>query len=179
MSAQARQPNTVQIRFQHEPPHGHGYDDEIRLPQSTYGIRGDRKLGGPRRRQQDVLRLSSAARTRLRGSFPFRWKRPTGEMDDSCYRRAMDDERTRKARLIFEHPPISPDHFPAPLSGLVDPPSPTASSSKLRDFRDSCVIPMMQARPDDPNWPAFLRQVEIVLAWRETISPRDRFWRPD
>jgi len=142
---------------------GHGYDNEIRLLHST-------AASAP---------IDSAAG--LDNNTGCAWKRRERKwtIHHAVLSSRMDDERARKARLILEHPPTSPDHFPTPLSGLVDPPSPMASSAKLRDFRDRCAIPMMRSRPDDPNWPAFLQQVDIVLAWRETIPPEDRFWKPD
>ena len=34
-------------------------------------------------------------------------------------------------------------------------------------------------RPDDPNLPNFLKQVESILAWRAAVPPDDRFWKAD
>jgi len=38
---------------------------------------------------------------------------------------------------------------------------------------------MLQQRPDDPNLPNFMKQVEAVLAWRATVPEEDHFWKPD
>jgi hypothetical protein len=38
---------------------------------------------------------------------------------------------------------------------------------------------MMRHRPEDPNLPNFLKQVEAILAWRAAVPPEDRFWRQD
>jgi hypothetical protein len=38
---------------------------------------------------------------------------------------------------------------------------------------------MIQHRPDDPNLTNFLKQVEVLLAWRAAVPPDDRFWKAD
>ncbi len=85
---------------------------------------------------------------------------------------------TRRQKLYFHHPDTSPLDFPGPLSGLIDPPSRTASSAKLRDFR-ACMAQLAADRPHDPNWLAFVAQIDLALAWRAEIDPADRFWKPD
>jgi hypothetical protein len=44
-------------------------------------------------------------------------------------------------------------------------------------FRDKTLLPMIRHAPDDPNLPNFLKQVEMILAWRATVAPEDRFWK--
>jgi hypothetical protein len=58
-----------------------------------------------------------------------------------------------------------------------DPPSFMAPTASLVRFRELTRFPLLEATPDDPNIPKFLRAVEVVLAWRATIAPGDRFWR--
>ena len=41
------------------------------------------------------------------------------------------------------------------------------------------LLPMMKHDPYDPNLPRFLKQVEVILAWRAAVPLRDRFWRVD
>jgi hypothetical protein len=36
---------------------------------------------------------------------------------------------------------------------------------------------MIEHKPNDSNLPRFLAQVEIILAWRATVPPEDRFWK--
>jgi hypothetical protein len=81
-----------------------------------------------------------------------------------------------KARLILEHPHGTPELI-GTLPYLIDPPGNFSSTASWIRFREKTLLPMMQDSPDDPNLPNFLRQVEIILAWRETVSPEDRFWR--
>jgi hypothetical protein len=54
----------------------------------------------------------------------------------------------------------------------------TQSAALLR-FRDKTLSPTIRESPGDPNLPNFLKQVELILGWRATIAPEDRFWRAD
>lgn len=85
-------------------------------------------------------------------------------------------DRERKARLILAHP----DECPAiigTLPYLIHPPGKLSATASWNAFRDMTLLPMMQARPDDPNLPSFLKQVETILAWRATVPAEDRFWK--
>lgn len=86
------------------------------------------------------------------------------------------NDRDRKWRRYVEHPDVSPTAFPAPLNGLVDPPSKLAPTASLIEWRDEAAQ-CAKAMPDNLNWPVFVAQVEIALAWRETVPLEDRFWR--
>ena len=88
----------------------------------------------------------------------------------------LEADQERKARLFLEHPHESPEII-GPLPYLIHPPGRFSATDSWIRFRDKTLLPMMQDSPDDPNLPNFLRQVEIILAWRETVSPEDRFWR--
>jgi hypothetical protein len=90
----------------------------------------------------------------------------------------MDDKSSSKAQLYLQHPDETPELIGV-LPYLIHPPSKLSSTASWISFRDKTLLPMMKERPDDPNLPNFLRQVEEVLAWRATIAPEDRFWRPD
>lgn len=85
-------------------------------------------------------------------------------------------ERERKARLYLEHPAECPELI-RPLPYLIHPPSKLGSTAAWIAFRDETLLPMIHERPDDPNLPNFLRQVEAILAWRATVPEEDRFWR--
>ncbi len=85
----------------------------------------------------------------------------------------------RHPEIIFDHPPTSPDSFPAPLDYLIDVPSCMASNAHFRDFIAETLLPMMAARPEDPNLPAILACLAAALAWRQTVPPEDRFWKRD
>lgn len=85
------------------------------------------------------------------------------------------DER---AALYLQHP----DECPAligVLPYLIHPPSRLSSTAAWISFRDRTLLPMLRHRPDDPNLPNFLAQVEAILAWRASIRPESRFWKPD
>lgn len=62
---------------------------------------------------------------------------------------------------------------------LIHPPSKLSSTSSWISFREKTLLPLMQQMPDDRNLPVLLKQVEIILAWRATIAPDDRFWKAD
>jgi hypothetical protein len=85
----------------------------------------------------------------------------------------------RKAALYMQHPDTSPDEIVGRPDYLIHPPSRLAPTARWIDFRDRTVLPMIEGRPDDPDLPNYLKQVEIVLAWRAAIAPKDRFWKPD
>jgi hypothetical protein len=87
------------------------------------------------------------------------------------------NKRQRKARLFLMHPDKCPD-LVGPLPYLIHPPSKLSSTAQWIDFRDRTLLPMMRHRPDDPNLPNFLKQVEEILEWR-AITPADKFWRDD
>ena len=80
--------------------------------------------------------------------------------------------------LYLEHPDQSPEIIGV-LPYLIHPPSRSSSTAAWMAFRDRTLLPMIRHRPDDPNLPNFLRQVELVLAWRDTIPVEARFWKPD
>jgi hypothetical protein len=63
------------------------------------------------------------------------------------------------------------------LPYLIHPPSKLGSTAAWLDFRDKTLLPAIQDWPDDPNLPNFLKRVEAILAWRETVPPQDRFWK--
>lgn len=84
----------------------------------------------------------------------------------------------RKAALYLQHPEETPE-LPAPMPYLIHPPSKLSSTSSWISFREKTLLPLMQQMPDDRNLPVLLKQVEIILAWRATIAPDDRFWKAD
>jgi hypothetical protein len=69
----------------------------------------------------------------------------------------------RKARLYLEHPDESPELI-GTLPYLIHPPGKLSVTASWLRFRDATLLPMMEHRPDDPNLPNFLRQVEDILA---------------
>lgn len=104
--------------------------------------------------------------------------RALGVMDEATYRAVVGcyDHHGRKGYLMLLHPDESPE-LVGPVSGCVNPPSKFRSDAKWRHFRDTCVIPMIEANPDDPNWPLRLAQIEKILAWRASVPAEDRFWQ--
>jgi hypothetical protein len=90
----------------------------------------------------------------------------------------QQSRRERKAQLYWQHPDECPELTGA-LPYLIHPPSRLSSTASWIGFRDNTVLPMMRHRPDDPNLPKFLKQVEAILAWRAAVPPEDRFWRKD
>ena len=62
---------------------------------------------------------------------------------------------------------------------LFEPPSELASTREWLKFRDEILRPLLAGYPHDPNLPNLLRQTNVILAWRETVAPEDRFWRSD
>ena len=84
----------------------------------------------------------------------------------------------RKAQLYLQHPQESPDLIGV-LPYLIHPPSKLSSTASFVAFRDKTLLPMIRHRPDDPNLPNFLKQVEAILAWRAAVPPDDRFWKAD
>jgi hypothetical protein len=89
-----------------------------------------------------------------------------------------DGQAVRRAALYLEHPDESPDLIGV-LPYLIHPPAELSSTASWVSFRDKTLVPMIQHRPDDPNLPNFLKQVEAILAWRADIAPEDRFWKSD
>ncbi|HEY4029399.1 MAG TPA: hypothetical protein VGM25_03575 [Caulobacteraceae bacterium] len=88
------------------------------------------------------------------------------------------NDPSERAALYFQHP----DECPEVIGGLpylIHPPSRFSATASWIAFRDRTLTPMMRHRPDDPNLPNFLRQVEAVLAWRAAVPPDKRFWKPD
>jgi hypothetical protein len=88
------------------------------------------------------------------------------------------ESRERKAQIYLQHPDESPAVVGV-LRYLIHPPGKLSSTARWIDFRDRTLVPMIEHRPDDPNFPNFLKQVETVLAWRAGIAPEDRFWKAD
>jgi hypothetical protein len=101
-------------------------------------------------------------------------------MDEATYREVVGhyQPRDRKGYLILLHPDPSPATV-GDVSGCVNPPSIFRPDAKWVHFRDTCVLPMIEASPGDPYWPAWLAHIETLLAWRAAIPLGDRFWRPD
>jgi len=89
---------------------------------------------------------------------------------------AKQAERERKARLYLEHPDESPE-LAGRLPYLIHPPGKLSTTDSWMRFRDKTLLPMIERCPDDANLPNFLRQVEIILAWRATVPSEDRFWK--
>lgn len=87
-------------------------------------------------------------------------------------------DHSRQLALWAKHPPICPVELPRSLSGVMRSPPKLAPTAKLREFRDF-VATLAEDAPDNPNWPAFVRQVENAIAWREAQPPANHFWRPD
>lgn len=88
------------------------------------------------------------------------------------------EQAAERAALYLQHPDESPKLIGV-LPYLIHPPSRLSSTASWIAFRDRTLLPMMRSDPDDPNLPNFLAQVEKILAWRATVRPQDRFWRPD
>ena len=82
----------------------------------------------------------------------------------------------RRATLYLQHPDESPEII-GRLPYLIHPPGKLSSTARWLDFRDRTLLPSIEQRPDDPNLPNFLKQVEAILAWRSGIASEDRFWR--
>jgi hypothetical protein len=82
----------------------------------------------------------------------------------------------RKARLYLEHPDESPELI-GTLPYLIHPPGKLSATASWLRFRDKTLLPMIERRPDDPNLPNFLTQVESILAWRATVPAENRFWK--
>ena len=85
-------------------------------------------------------------------------------------------DRERKVRLYLEHPDECPE-LVGDLPYLIHPPGKFSATASWIRFRDKTLLPKMKYRPDDPNLPNFLKQVEAILAWRATVPPEDRFWK--
>jgi hypothetical protein len=88
----------------------------------------------------------------------------------------LPPDRERKARLYLEHPHESPELI-GTLPYLIHPPGKLSATASRLHFRDKTLLPMIQNRPDDPNLPNFLKQVETILAWRASVPAQDRFWK--
>ena len=84
----------------------------------------------------------------------------------------------QKAQLYLQHPDECPELI-GRLPYLIHPPGKLSSTASWVRFRDDTLLPMLRYRPDDPNLPNFMKQVEAILAWRATIPPERRFWKAD
>ena len=85
----------------------------------------------------------------------------------------------RKCWLVLHHTQGSPDELLGTPLYLLHPPSRLAPTASWIEYRDETLLPMIEYRPDDPDLPNYVVQVAKVLAWRPTVSPEDRFWKPD
>jgi hypothetical protein len=90
--------------------------------------------------------------------------------------RSLDHNRERKARLYLQHPDECPELI-GTLPYLIHPPAKLSATASWLRFRDKTLLPIIESHPDDPNLRHFLRQVENILAWRNTVPPQDRFWK--
>ena len=80
-------------------------------------------------------------------------------------------------QLLYEHPDESPETVGI-LPYLIHPPSRLASTARWVRFRDN-MAQAVADRPDDQHFPLFLAQAEKILAYRATIAPERRIWKPD
>ena len=85
----------------------------------------------------------------------------------------------RKCWLLLHHPEGSPSELLGDPDYLLHPPSRLAPTAAWIDYREDTLLGMIETRPDDPDLPNYLVQVEKVLAWRPTVGAEDRFWKPD
>jgi hypothetical protein len=90
----------------------------------------------------------------------------------------VNAEWERRAQLYLQHPDECPELI-ATLRYLIHPPSKLSATASWLGFRDKTLLPMIRHSPDDPNLPNFLKQVEMIVAWRATVAPEDRFWKAD
>jgi len=88
------------------------------------------------------------------------------------------NDREEMAELYLQHPSECPELIGV-LPYLIHPPSKFGATAAWVSFRDRTLLPMLRHDPDDPNLPNFLKQVEIILAWRAAILPEKRFWKSD
>jgi len=70
-----------------------------------------------------------------------------------------------KAENFLQHPEAE---FVRP-SGLIHPPTQLSSTAAWMKFRDKTLLPLKED----------VKQVEIILAWREHVPHEYRFWRAD
>ena len=90
-----------------------------------------------------------------------------------------DPDDMRAGPVMWRHPAIAACAAPGPHTGMFDVPHVLAPTSELVRYRDEVLTPLIALEPDNPEWPAYLDQVEIALAWRETIPPEYRPWHRD
>jgi hypothetical protein len=90
----------------------------------------------------------------------------------------VNAEWERRAQLYLRHPDECPELI-GTLPYLIHPPSKLSATASWHRFRGKTLLPMIRDAPDDPNLPNFLKQVEMILAWRATIAPEDRFWKSE
>lgn len=90
----------------------------------------------------------------------------------------MPPELQRKAALYLEHPDECPE-LVGVLPYLIHPPGKMSATASWVRFRDTTLLPMIEYSPEDVNLPNFLKQAEMILAWRASVAPQERFWKPD
>jgi hypothetical protein len=90
----------------------------------------------------------------------------------------MTEAANERATLYLQHPDETPELI-GTLPYLIHPPSRLSATASWIAFRDRTLLPMIQSDPADPNLPNFLAQVQLILAWRATVSRERRFWKPD
>jgi hypothetical protein len=90
----------------------------------------------------------------------------------------LPPEGRRKLLLYMSHPEPAPE-FVADPPYFIHPPTRLSSTASWILFRDKTLLPAMLCWPDEPNLPNFLKQVEMILAWRAAQPPENRFWKPD
>lgn len=103
-------------------------------------------------------------------------KRALARMNDKYP--AADEESRLRAALFWYHPTASVEAPPKPGRLCFNPPSRTASTAAWIRFRSELQT-MIKDDPQDPEWPLYLARADEILAWRELIPAKHRFWRSD
>jgi hypothetical protein len=126
--------------------------------------------------QSEDAQVKAGARRRTREGVPEMSKSDTSLPPIANDLEVLQSIWERRAQLYLQHPDESPALIGV-LPYLIHPPSNLSSTASWVSFRDKTLLPMIQHRPDDPNLPNFLKQVEAILAWRAAVPPEDRFWK--
>lgn len=78
---------------------------------------------------------------------------------------------------IQRHPRPEPAQI-RPSSLLIEPPGRLSATDDWHRFRRD-LASLLPHYPNDPNLPLFLDAADTVIAWRNTVPPKGRFWAAD
>jgi hypothetical protein len=90
----------------------------------------------------------------------------------------LSPDKQRYWTLLLDQSALHDRPAPGICTALIRSPRDTSSTSHWIEHRSICAR-HARKEPDNPFWSFCVDECDAVLAWRETVSVGDRFWKPD